>query len=98
MGTALSDNPAAILATFGIFSFQKGVGNIVSGPISSALLGEVVKVGMYGVEKYMGIVIFTGVTMFVSAVIVGTWYVLPRRIRKGVQPVQEEVLEVKMSQ
>ncbi|KAH7417975.1 major facilitator superfamily domain-containing protein [Cadophora sp. MPI-SDFR-AT-0126] len=58
--TALTDNPAAELTFFGFFEFERGLGMVLAGPISSALIGSVVIVGDYGIEKYKGIILFVG--------------------------------------
>ncbi|KAL8646045.1 MAG: hypothetical protein Q9210_006355 [Variospora velana] len=49
MGTAVSEEPTAALATFGIFVFCQGVGHVLVGPLSAALLSDQVERGRYGV-------------------------------------------------
>lgn len=75
MGTAVSSEPTAAFAIFGLFCFQKGVGNVLAGPISGALITGMVRFGSYGVSRYEAVVVFTGVCMLVSAACVGMWQV-----------------------
>lgn len=81
MGTAVSDEPTAALATFSLFCFGKGVGNVVSGPISARLISPMIAISSYGVVKFKGVILFTGACMLCSAVSIGTWYLRPRRVR-----------------
>ena len=58
------------LTLMGVFSFQRGIGNLLAGPISSVLVGagEVSGVGGYGygLRKYDRMVVFVGAAMVVS--------------------------------
>lgn len=78
MGSAVGDEPIAALATFSLFCFDKGVGNVVAGPISASLIQPVVVIGSYGAMKYKAVIPFTGTCMLCSAVSVGAWYAGPR--------------------
>lgn len=85
MGMEVSDEPTGALVTFGIFAFLKGVGNVITGPISAALVGrEVVVRGAdgYGLGRYRWIVSYSGTCMAVCA---GTMVllVLRRRVLRG---------------
>ena len=91
-GSARSAMP---LATFGLFSFQKGLGGVLAGPIAGRLMRETVSVGAYGSGKYIWIVVFTGVCMFASAAVVVGWYALPKRFRDLGLERREEVLNGK---
>lgn len=84
-------NPTAILTTFGLFSFQKGMGVLIAGPISTRLLevdSSVIlggKMASYAAGgAFAGIVLFTGCGFLLSALVVGVWYVVPRRLRGSV--------------
>ena len=77
MGTALSEDPTAAMATFSLFAFQKGVGNVLAGPISAALILGVTDTANYGVTRYQNIVIFTGAGMLLSSLSMGVWYLKP---------------------
>lgn len=88
MGLVVTDNePSGVLATFGLFSFQKGIGNMVAGPISSVLVGVGMQVARdkmngYGADgQFAAVVVFCGGCMILSSLIVGVWYVLPRSLR-----------------
>ena len=67
MGTAVAGDTNAAFAAFGILNFEKGVGNVLAGPIGASLLVDGVSVKTYGAEKYEGIVLFTGSCMVASA-------------------------------
>lgn len=81
MGTAVTSDPTAALATFSIFCFGQGVGNVLAGPISAVLLSRIVAIGDYGAVRYKSVVIFTGCTMIISAMSVVSWYIRPKRLR-----------------
>ena len=75
MGSAVSDEPSAALATFSLFCFGKGVGNVLAGPISARLVRPATIVEDYGAIKYKAIILFTGTCMLCSGVSVGAWCV-----------------------
>jgi len=83
MGTVVSEEPTAALAIFGMFTFCQGVGNILAGPISAALLSERVKRESHGIARYRAVVIFTRACMLLSTLSIGTRYIRPRTIRAG---------------
>ena len=80
IGTAISKEPTAALATFCIFVFYQGFGNVLAGPISAALLTNGVKRDGYGLWRFKGMVLFTGACMLLSAASVGLWHWRPRRM------------------
>lgn len=67
MVTAISDEPSASQAMFGLFCFGKGVGNVLAGPISAGLLRLSTDSSGYGHGMYRAVVIFTGVCLLLSA-------------------------------
>jgi cyanate permease len=75
MVTTISDEPSASQAMFGLFCFGKGVGNILTGPISAGLLRLSTSATGYGHGMYQAIVIFTGVCLVMSAGSLGTMYI-----------------------
>ncbi|KAH7383518.1 major facilitator superfamily domain-containing protein [Cadophora sp. MPI-SDFR-AT-0126] len=74
MGSAVSEEPTAALATFSLFCFGKGMGNVAAGPLSAALIRKGVVVGTYGIMRYKSVIVFTGSCMLGSAVSVGAWW------------------------
>lgn len=83
MGRAVSDDPSSVVATYSIFVFFQGVGNILVGPISSGLLVDETVAAEYGILRYKNLVIFTGVCMFGSAMAIALWWLLrPSTLRK----------------
>jgi MFS family permease len=78
MVTAVSDEPSASQAMFGLFCFGKGVGNILTGPISAGLLGSSRSSTGYGHGMYQAVVIFTGVCLILSAGSLGAVYIRPK--------------------
>jgi MFS family permease len=65
MATAVSDEPAAAQAVFGMFNFGKGVGNVAAGPISAAVLRWETADAGYGLGVYKSVVVFAGVCLLV---------------------------------
>jgi MFS family permease len=82
MGRAVSDDPSSVVATYSIFVFFQGIGNILVGPISAGLLAQTVKKSEYGIERYRNMIIFTGVCMFGSAAVIVAWWCRPERMRQ----------------
>jgi cyanate permease len=81
MGRAVSDDPSTAVTTYSTLVFFQGVGNVLVGPVSEALLLRKVEVGAYGISKYKFLVVFTGGCMAASAVVIAIWYTLPRSLR-----------------
>lgn len=81
MGAAITSDPTASLAMFSVFCFGQGVGNVLAGSISATLITQVIKPNDYGAMKYRSVVIFTGSSMVVSALAIGSWYVRPKSFR-----------------
>ncbi|KAI4177177.1 MAG: hypothetical protein LQ343_000659 [Gyalolechia ehrenbergii] len=52
MATTLSPNPTLALTTFSYFACMKGIGNVVTGPVSSVLLSAEVSRDEYGIGKF----------------------------------------------
>ncbi|KAF2716712.1 MFS general substrate transporter [Polychaeton citri CBS 116435] len=77
MGTAISSEPTAAFAVFGLLNFGKGIGNVLAGPISGALLKSATELDddSYGTRRYRLIVLFTGSCMCASAAMVALCYV-----------------------
>ena len=77
MGTAVTNEPTAAFAAFGLLNFGKGVGNVLAGPIGGAFLAlrNAVDAGTYGAARYETVILFTGSCMLVSALTVGLQYV-----------------------
>ncbi|KAF3008917.1 hypothetical protein E8E13_011269 [Curvularia kusanoi] len=67
MVTAVSEDPSAAQAIFGMFNFGKGIGNVAAGPISAGLLGRQGTDGGYGLGTYKAVVLFTGACLLLSA-------------------------------
>jgi len=81
MGSAVSDDPSAAVATYSILVFLQGVGNVLVGPISAGLLTSKVSFDSYGISMYKALVIFTGSCMSMSALVIALWWGLPRKMR-----------------
>lgn len=82
MGSAVTEEPTAALATFSLFCFGKGVGNVAAGPLSAALIKNGVVIGTYGVLRYRSVILFTGSCMLGSAVSVGGWWMKGKLARR----------------
>ena len=73
MGMNLSVEPSAQLMTFGLFCAQRGLGNVISGPISGALQGQVINTESFGVGIFDGIIGLTGGCLLLGALIIAVW-------------------------
>jgi hypothetical protein len=65
--TAMTDDANAELTFYGFFEFERGLGMVLAGPISSILIQKVADGTGYGMGKYMGVVLFVGSALFVSS-------------------------------
>lgn len=81
MATAVAAQQQDSMTIFCIFTFAQGVGNVLAGPISGALLNPVVTTDGYGYERYKALVIYTGATMMASVACVGLVHLIPKRLR-----------------
>ena len=64
----LTDDDSTFTTMFAVFSACRGAGNILSGPIASAVLKDEINIEDYGLNKYSNMVFFVGATMLVSSV------------------------------
>ncbi|KUJ19149.1 MFS general substrate transporter [Mollisia scopiformis] len=80
MGKAVSDDPSAVVATYAILVFLQGIGNVLAGPISAALLERNVRLNVYGVERFRSLVIFTGTCMSASGFVILGWFLRPSKV------------------
>ncbi|KAH6712061.1 major facilitator superfamily domain-containing protein [Leptodontidium sp. MPI-SDFR-AT-0119] len=83
MGKAVSDDPSAVVAMYAILVFCQGIGNVLVGPISSALLSQRSTLDAYAISRFRNVVIFTGGSMFLSGIVVIPWMLWPRQKRAG---------------
>jgi len=67
MSTSLTSDPATSTLIFGVFICERGIANMIAGPISEILTGTVVDISAYGLSKYSGVIIFVGVTSMMAA-------------------------------
>ncbi|KAH7089753.1 major facilitator superfamily domain-containing protein [Paraphoma chrysanthemicola] len=74
MVTAVSDEPSASQAIFGLFCCGKGVGNVLAGPIGAGLLHWSNDTSGYGHGMYKAVVMFTGISLLLSAGSLSTIY------------------------
>lgn len=80
MVTAVSEEPSQHQAMFCLFNFGKGIGNVMAGPISAALLKWSANTHAgYGHGMYKTIVVFTGVCLLLSAGSVSAVFFRPKR-------------------
>ncbi|KAI1456632.1 MFS general substrate transporter [Annulohypoxylon moriforme] len=74
MGRAVSDDPSIVVSTYSIFVFLQGIGNVLVGPISAALMTPSTERGQFGAGKYGGVVILTSLSYFLAALVIGGWH------------------------
>ncbi|KAI0889592.1 major facilitator superfamily domain-containing protein [Annulohypoxylon maeteangense] len=74
MGRAVSDDPSIVVSTYSIFIFLQGIGNVLVGPISAALMTPSTERGHFGAGKYGGVVILTSSSYILAAMVIGGWH------------------------
>jgi predicted MFS family arabinose efflux permease len=77
MGTAVSTDSSSAFAAFGLFNFGKGIGNVLAGPISAAMLIHEIDTSDYAIDRYKEIVLFCGSCMAASGVVAAAAYWKP---------------------
>lgn len=75
MVTAISKEPSASQVIFGLLCAGKGIGNILTSPISASLLSASRSSSSYGHGMYQAVVIFTGVYLIMSAGALSAMYI-----------------------
>jgi len=66
--TALTDEPTTGLFVYSVFEFERGLGNILAGSISSSLVSNGIDIHAYGIAKYHWLVVFTSVAFLASSI------------------------------
>lgn len=90
MATALTADEETKRTLYGVWCFERGVGNVLAGPLSGVLVGAVVEMGAFGAGRFAGLVAFTGACLVGSAVaVIGG--LLPERGRKEKEGEGEDV-------
>ncbi|KAL8667197.1 MAG: hypothetical protein Q9202_000769 [Teloschistes flavicans] len=84
MSTTLSPNPALALPAFSAFACMRGVGNLLTGPVSAVLLTTDVKMTVYGIGRYENIIAYSGACMMASAAVMVVWSVF-RKVGKRLE-------------
>ncbi|KAF2227194.1 major facilitator superfamily domain-containing protein [Elsinoe ampelina] len=76
MASSVTANPGTTPMVFALFNAGKGVGNVLSGPISAGLLRAGRSGDQRGAGKggFVGVVGFTGGMMLLSALVMGGWW------------------------
>jgi len=71
MGTAVASDSTSAFTSFGLLCFGKGIGNVLAGPLSGALLSsKMIELSSYGLQRYEGIVVFTGSCLLLSSAVI----------------------------
>lgn len=89
MGRAVSNDPSTVFATYAVFVFLQGVGNILVGPLSAALISGPTILGRFGTGKYERVIVLTGTSSAITASVIGLWHggkgilSLPRSSARG---------------
>ena len=81
MGMTLSDDPHAALVIYSLFAFEKGIGDVLVGPISAALISNTTVPHTYGAGMYRQIILFTGTSIILGSICVLAWYVRLGRLQ-----------------
>lgn len=82
LATGRADKEAMTMYIYGVFSFLRGVASILEGPLSALMLGEEVQKDGFGLGKWRGIVVFTGVSLMLASVASMAAWVLARMTRQ----------------
>ncbi|KAF4549902.1 MFS-type transporter-like protein 24 [Elsinoe fawcettii] len=75
MASNVTTNPGTTPIVFALFNAGKGIGNVVAGPVSAALLRHGSN-GQGAKGRYVAVVGFAGGMMMLSALVIGAWWVL----------------------
>lgn len=78
MGRAVSPEPSALLATFSTFVFLQGIGSVLVGPITAALMKGGIDLESYGLSLYKPTVVFVAASSALGGITAGTPYILRR--------------------
>lgn len=76
MGRAVSSDQSAVLATYSIFVFLQGIGNVSVAPIMAGLVSGGVNVGQFGASRYRETVIFVASSSMLGGIIVMLFHAL----------------------
>ncbi|KAF3018987.1 hypothetical protein E8E14_012623 [Neopestalotiopsis sp. 37M] len=82
MGKNVSDDASTVFATYAIFVFLQGIGNILVSPISAALMTPESDARQYGAGSYSKVVLLTGSTSLFAAITILAWFLAGAGIRK----------------
>lgn len=66
--TTLTASAGEMMTLYSFFSFERGIANVLEGPIAALLLGTKDDMTRYGLGKYQKIVWFVGVMMLLSSI------------------------------
>ena len=88
MGMALTDQPAAAVTVYAALCFTRGIGNVLTGPISARLIRADVDISAYGIGRYRNVVLFAGAAILSSSLCMAAWllYVGKPRVRLHTKP------------
>lgn len=75
--TSLTGSGSEMMTLYGFFSFERGISNILEGPIAALLLGNESDLSRYALGKYEKIVWFVGIMMLFSS-LAGVGYLIKR--------------------
>jgi sugar phosphate permease len=65
--TALTDDPIGLFV-YSVFEFERGLGSILAGPVSTSLVLKSIDAHAYGIAKYRYLIIFASATFLVSSI------------------------------
>ncbi|KAF2839192.1 MFS general substrate transporter [Patellaria atrata CBS 101060] len=78
----LSSGPEEAMTIYAVLSFERGIANVLAGPISAILITEEVNIKEYGLAKYKSIVLFTAISLLLGSLAGVTWIFDRRRKAK----------------
>ncbi|KAL8947143.1 MAG: hypothetical protein Q9222_006547 [Ikaeria aurantiellina] len=81
MTTTISESPSLALTIFAYFPCVRGVGNVIIGPVSSAIFSPNISVDEYAIGGFRGIVLYSGICMLASATTMVIWWTASGLVR-----------------
>lgn len=78
MGRAVTNEQSAVLATYSTFVFVQGIGNILVGPLTAALISGPIVLTEYGSLRYRSTIIFVAASSVAASAIIGSHYTVKK--------------------
>ena len=74
MSKAVDNDASSVFTLFSVFIFLQGIGNVLVGPLSAALLTPTIVRGKFGAERFTGVIALTASAWVLAALVIGSWH------------------------